>query len=103
MRHQIDVVDRVEGDDGAGGRPFTDSVLETVFASIKTQIEKVEDEFGRVDYIQVHHIETRYTSNITHDKKLVFQPSGREFKILSVDNVDEVNREMLIRAVERKP
>lgn len=101
MRHRIDVVDFIEGDDGSGGRPLTDSTLETVWASIETRVEAVEDEFGRIDNVVVHHIETRYTANITEDKKLVF--NGREFKILSVNNVLEKNRELLIRAVEARP
>ena len=101
MRHRVDVVDRIEGADGSGGRPLTDSSLETVFASIETKVESVEDEFGRIDNIVVHHIETRYTANINEDKKLVF--NGRDFKILSVNNVLEMNRELLIRAVEARP
>lgn len=101
MRHRVDIVGQVEGDDGAGGRPLTPSTVETVFASIGTQMEMVEDEYGRRDYVQVHHIEMRHTANMTHDKSLSF--GSRSFKVISVDNVDEMNREMLVRAVERKP
>ena len=101
MRHVVDVVDRIEGADGSGGRPLSDVTLETVFASIERKVESVEDEFGRVDTVVVHHIETRYTPNITEDKNLVFD--NRELKILSVNNVLEMNRELWIRAVEGTP
>lgn len=100
MRHQIDIMERTETPDGSGGLPTTDSLVETVWASIEQVRERVENEFGRIDDMSVYQIRTRYSSNIDEDKKIEFD--GRTFEILSVENVLEIGKDLLIRAVEAK-
>lgn len=101
MRHQVDVVDRVEAGDGSGGLPTSDDVLETVWCSIDQVREQVIDDFGRIDNVNIYRIRARYSPLIDEDKKLVF--GGRVLEILTVEDVLQLGRELDIRAVEGKP
>lgn len=94
MRHHIVIQHRVALPDGQGGRSTVLTTVAEPWASIDTTNGSLGYKYARLYPDTTHLFTVRYDANI--------QPNGivllgtRHFEILSVQNVNELNKEMVL-------
>ena len=100
LRHRVTIEECVQTDDGQGGRSTEFFPVGRRFVAIRQATSSEVFKAGRQNNIITHMVTARFTTLIDEKARLIFK--NRIFNVVSVDNVDEVSREMLISALEAK-
>lgn len=100
LRHRVTILDRQDGaDDGSGGRPVTYvAIVPDAWASFRQATENEIFNSGRLNNVITHVVRFRWRTDLKQDNRLFFR--GRTFEIISVNNVDELNRVAIVKANE---
>ncbi len=100
LRHKVTIEECVQTEDGQGGRSTEFFPVGRVFVSIRQATSLEVFNAGRQNNIVTHMIQARFTRLIDEKARLIF--GTRIFNIVSIDNRDEVNRELMISAREAR-
>lgn len=100
LRHRVTILDRVDGPaDGSGGRTNTYiPIVPDAWASFRQATENEIFNSGRLNNVITHVVRTRWRDDLKRDNQLLFR--GKTFRIVSVNNVDELNRVAIVKANE---
>ena len=100
LRHVIDIQEKSNVPDGAGGITESWTDLYTgVRASINTKVSSESTDLSQTESIATHEIKFRYCPDINSTMRINF--NGRIFNIISVINKQERNRQIIILAKEK--
>lgn len=100
LRHRVTILDRTDGAaDGSGGRPITYvPIVPDAWASFRQATEFEVFNSGRINNVITHVVRFRWRADLKPDNRLLFR--GKTFEIVSVNNVDELNRVAIVKANE---
>lgn len=99
LRHRVRIEQPVDVRDTGGGFSRTWELLDVVPASIESEDSGEPLDADALTSTQRHLVSMRYRTGITPSMRVVHD--SRTFKILSVVNVDQRNRELVLSCVEK--
>jgi SPP1 family predicted phage head-tail adaptor len=98
LRHKIMIQQVARSPDGSGGRLENWTTFATVFAGVEPLRGKEMYDHQQIQSEITHRIRIRYRSGVTPKMRVSFE--GRIFRILSVINIFERDREMQLMCQE---
>ena len=99
LRHKVSIQSATEARDAHGGVTRSWSESASVWASIEPLSGRELSEARQIAAETTHRIRLRYLSSLAPDQRIVHD--SRTFEIVSIANVEERNREMVVLAKER--
>ena len=100
LRHKVTIEECVQTEDGQGGRSTEFFPVGRVFVSIRQATSEEVFNAGRQNNVITHMIKARFTRLIDEKARLIFK--SRIFNVVSVDNLNEISRELEISVREAK-
>lgn len=101
LRHKVTIEECVQIADGQGGRSTEFFPVGRVFVSIRQATSEEVFNAGRQNNVITHMITARFTRLINEKARLIFKGT-RIFNVVTVDNRDEINRELTISVREAR-
>ena len=101
LRHRLRIQSATETRTGSGGVTYTWATDAVVWAAVRPLLGREYMEARRVDAAVTHEVRIRYRSGLTPSHRFVFDnDTSRELNIVSVLNVDERDRELVVMCRE---